>query len=531
MSTGVKIDRELANGKNGVYTYRVQGSFYHRIGVLWPENGVEPCYLQIYIYDTQHELQHRINAIPNSNLDSTIIQNLTTICLSMLICADIPGLDQRTYNNLTASQVTAIWVNSEMPSNIVQKHDIVLHTNIDQYVHISELNRCYNLLAYPILFPYSEQGWAPYRIPYKNISLIPEITNVNIDSEEYIENENRDIIDETSDDDNRNNIENGNRYPKQFQNETSQEKNSYPIYHHRQNNHYVEIRVGSKIVNGSNVLTKVIEVNQNNRTTLTEYFRMNAEDPNARNLLYANFPLYYTWNKATKREISDVHQLWDENFEAMVEDFMHRGIPNGQFQIQATLQSLNILLQRHSKTVVDYDLPELLPETINRELPIMLIEELSYKVTSDDLAKANTLNESQRAVFDTILNLINQSKSGILFIDGSARSGKTYLYDCFLSHTKAFADYLLNIGNGTEPTIENNLIRLSNEIVIYSQSNEDSINSLIDAVYYNLAENATNTTFITERTILTSLNSDVEKLNKQIMAKYPKNHIRITASI
>ncbi|CAG8798857.1 10026_t:CDS:1, partial [Cetraspora pellucida] len=46
---------------------------------------------------------------------------------------------------------------------------------------------------------------------------------------------------------------------------------------------------------------------------------------------------------------------------------------------------------------------------------------------------------------------------------------------------KAFADYLLNIGNGTEPTTENNLIHLPDEIVIYLQSNEDSINSLIDA--------------------------------------------------
>ncbi|CAG8738590.1 16270_t:CDS:1, partial [Cetraspora pellucida] len=64
-----------------------------------------------------------------------------------------------------------------MPSDIVQKRDIVLHTNMGQYVCISELNGCYDPLAYPILFPYGDQGWAPHRIPYKNISLIPEITN------------------------------------------------------------------------------------------------------------------------------------------------------------------------------------------------------------------------------------------------------------------------------------------------------------------------------------------------------------------
>ncbi|CAG8755381.1 15023_t:CDS:2, partial [Cetraspora pellucida] len=93
-------------------------------------------------------------------------------------------------------------------------------------------------------------------------------------------------------------------YPKQFQNETSQGKNSYPIYHRRQDNYYVEIRVGTLeavwrilgfrmnkinlavthlhlhlpnqqriIFSESSVLTEVIEVNQNNCTTLTEQLR------------------------------------------------------------------------------------------------------------------------------------------------------------------------------------------------------------------------------------------------------------------
>ncbi|CAG8590473.1 9805_t:CDS:1 [Cetraspora pellucida] len=87
---------------------------------------------------------------------------------------------------------------------------------------------------------------------------------------------------------------------------------------------------------------------------------------------------------------------------------------------------------------------------------------------------------------------------------------------------KAFANYLLNIGNGTKPTTKNNLIHLPNKIVIYLQSNKNSINILIDAVYYNLAKNATNTIFITKKAILILLNSDVEELNKQIITKYLK---------
>ncbi|CAG8763018.1 9486_t:CDS:1 [Cetraspora pellucida] len=85
---------------------------------------------------------------------------------------------------------------------------------------------------------------------------------------------------------------------------------------------------------------------------------------------------------------------------------------------------------------------------------------------------------------------------------------------------KEFAEYLLRIGNDTETTIANNLICLSDKIVIHLQKDEDSINLLTNAMYQNLSENATNTLFMTERAILTPLNSDVNKLNEKIMTKY-----------
>ncbi|CAG8510635.1 10177_t:CDS:1 [Ambispora leptoticha] len=83
---------------------------------------------------------------------------------------------------------------------------------------------------------------------------------------------------------------------------------------------------------------------------------------------------------------------------------------------------------------------------------------------------------------------------------------------------KTFAKYLLRIGNGAETIIENDLIRLPNKIIIHLQNDQDS---LIDAVYPNLTENALNTTFITERTILIPLNNCVDEINKLIMTRYP----------
>ncbi|CAJ0848859.1 20320_t:CDS:2 [Entrophospora sp. SA101] len=254
------------------------------------------------------------------------------------------------------------------------------------------------------------------------------------------------------------------------------------------------------------------------------------------------------------------------------------------------------------------------------ELPKILLEELSYHVTTEDLRKADTLNEAQRAIFDEVLNLINQGEGGVLFVDGPTGSGKTYLYDCLLAHVrinrkialsvasfsiaalllhgtelarllqettliiwdeapmthchvpeavdrtlrdimenelpfggkiflfggdfqqvlpvvhkgtrtqivnaalnnKKFAEYLLRIGNGTEPTIGNNLIQLPDKMIIHPQNGKDPINLLIDTIYPNLTENSANITFLTtERAILTPLNNDVDVINERIMAKYP----------
>ncbi|CAG8473358.1 8763_t:CDS:2, partial [Acaulospora morrowiae] len=85
--------------------------------------------------------------------------------------------------------------------------------------------------------------------------------------------------------------------------------------------------------------------------------------------------------------IIDIQQLWNENFNAMAEDFMYKGIPEGQYQIQAVLQSLNIFLQRHARTVIDYDLPELILETEIKNLSKILLEKLSYYIVPKDFAK------------------------------------------------------------------------------------------------------------------------------------------------
>jgi hypothetical protein len=72
-SIGAKIDNHIT-GTRGVYSFRIHGEIYHSIGTLLPNNEDYPQFAQIYIYDTDNELQNRMNIMPN--LDPNILTEL-----------------------------------------------------------------------------------------------------------------------------------------------------------------------------------------------------------------------------------------------------------------------------------------------------------------------------------------------------------------------------------------------------------------------------------------------------------------------
>ena len=70
-SLGGKVDQTINNGR-GPYCFRLQGENYHRMGSLMPENIPTPKFAQIYIFDTQNEIQNRINVVRYSFLNFNI---------------------------------------------------------------------------------------------------------------------------------------------------------------------------------------------------------------------------------------------------------------------------------------------------------------------------------------------------------------------------------------------------------------------------------------------------------------------------
>jgi hypothetical protein len=75
-SIGAKIDQQIT-GTSGVYTFCIHEEIYHRIGSLLSNSETQPQFAQIYIYDTDHEIQNRLNIMPG--LDPMILGELQQI--------------------------------------------------------------------------------------------------------------------------------------------------------------------------------------------------------------------------------------------------------------------------------------------------------------------------------------------------------------------------------------------------------------------------------------------------------------------
>ena len=61
-SPGAKVERTFNNGK-GPPNLRIQGQSCHRIGSLLPVPGGLPKFSQLYIYDTENEVQNKMKSL------------------------------------------------------------------------------------------------------------------------------------------------------------------------------------------------------------------------------------------------------------------------------------------------------------------------------------------------------------------------------------------------------------------------------------------------------------------------------------
>ncbi|KAJ0779970.1 putative helitron helicase-like domain-containing protein [Helianthus annuus] len=206
-STGGKVCSDVNDG-GGPYTYVLNGHNHHRIGTLLPQHiDGRPRFAQLYIYDTENEVDNRLKAVEKciqSGNDDACIRSLVNDLIKMLnrhnplvqsfrmakerfthfsqqpVRLRLLGTrrrDARQFNLPTVNEVAALIPGDGNPTDCC---DIIVEdrgsTNAKR---ISELHPSYMSLQYPLLFPYGEDGFN-VGIPVSNISAESKRKNVSL---------------------------------------------------------------------------------------------------------------------------------------------------------------------------------------------------------------------------------------------------------------------------------------------------------------------------------------------------------------
>ncbi|KAK8935509.1 hypothetical protein KSP39_PZI013684 [Platanthera zijinensis] len=134
---------------------------------------------------------------------------------------------------------------------------------------------------------------------------------------------------------------------------------------------------------------------------------------------------------------TEVRQLWNDNYSAMSEDYASSTLISDVYVMNKLLHDIDYTLQQHSKSIAQFDIPQISSNFGNVSNISSLIEdELSVPISDTALASVSLLNPAQCYAFHSIMEAIRQRNGGIFFIDGPGGSGKTFLYNAILARLR-----------------------------------------------------------------------------------------------
>ncbi|KAL5179103.1 hypothetical protein HKD37_01G000483 [Glycine soja] len=174
-SARIKLDKTINNSR-GPPTIRIQGQPCHRIGSLLPMPRKKPKFAQLYIFDTENEVQNRINVMSQySGIQNHIVSALSHMldqhnshAKSFRMARDrltadqanniklqliaARGKDGRVYNMPNVPEIAALIVGNFHPDS---KRDIIVETQNGELQRIHELHPSYlplHHVGFPNLF-------------------------------------------------------------------------------------------------------------------------------------------------------------------------------------------------------------------------------------------------------------------------------------------------------------------------------------------------------------------------------------------
>ncbi|XP_078440852.1 uncharacterized protein LOC144710886 [Wolffia australiana] len=175
-----KFDRNLADNSAGVYTFRIQGVVYHQISkALLPLLGHSSSFAQIYIYDTDYQIERRNSIFPD--LHRTILEKIH-YCLNVsnpfvhqfqanneetLLTASTqefelrvgePSIADRRYAQPTGSEIAVLMIGDGNEGD--SRRSIVLRKRGGGLQFVNQLHGYYDPLHFVLLFPYGSPRWS-----------------------------------------------------------------------------------------------------------------------------------------------------------------------------------------------------------------------------------------------------------------------------------------------------------------------------------------------------------------------------------
>ncbi|GJV44464.1 ATP-dependent DNA helicase PIF1-like protein [Tanacetum coccineum] len=170
-SMGGKVDDSINRRGRGPYIFLLHGQTYHSMGSLIPKEGACPKFTQLYIYDTENEVENRARALTYSSSSSAPSNSKHPIDRHIIIqvkdVLDTSSTDGRTYNLPTANEVVGLIV-AEFDT-CVEQRDIVIEKHHEGLERINIFHPLYLSLQYPLLMSCGQDGYH-LNIPHRKKS-------------------------------------------------------------------------------------------------------------------------------------------------------------------------------------------------------------------------------------------------------------------------------------------------------------------------------------------------------------------------
>ncbi|KAJ9539181.1 hypothetical protein OSB04_031914 [Centaurea solstitialis] len=238
------------------------------------------------------------------------------------------------------------------------------------------------------------------------------------------------------------------RYPRQFNDKTSNAENSYPLYQMRDLRRDVNVRdvryvsppkamwrIFSFALSQIHLYVTALQLHLPNK----QMVRFREDDimvdivarervSNALKRLFATILTYC--------EPEDVCKLWDEHYESLLKDYRRQCKSVDHVQ-NLVLTGIATFLQSMGKNIDDYALPKIYADA-NLQIGSFreVQDEYSILVEDEHLRARDALNLDQKYAYDEIMKHVDDDRPGVFFIDGPGGTGKTFLYKALLANIR-----------------------------------------------------------------------------------------------